>query len=124
LGRALQLTNILRDLDEDAAMGRLYLPREALRDAGIISTDPATVLANPMLDAVCDTVVALAREHFREARAIMARTPRRVVRAPRIMGDAYRAILDKLVARGFAPPRAPVRHSKLRLLLIVLRNLV
>jgi len=124
LGRALQLTNILRDLDEDAAMGRLYLPREALRDAGIISTDPATVLANPMLGAACDPVVTLAREHFREARAIMAQSPRRVVRAPRIMGDAYRAILDKLVARGFAPPRAPVRHSKLRLLLIVLRNLV
>jgi phytoene synthase len=124
LGCALQLTNILRDLDEDAAMGRLYLPREALRDAGIISTDPATVLANPMLGVVCDTVVELAREHFREAHAIMARSPRRTVRAPRIMGDAYRAILDKLVARGFAPPRAPVRHSKLRLLFIVARNLV
>src|ERR1700726_1870924 len=124
LGRALQLTNILRDLDEDAAMGRLYLPREVLRDAGIISTDPATVLANPMLGVVCDTVVALAREHFREARAIMAQSPRRTVRAPRIMAAAYRAILDKLVARGFAPPRAPVRHSKFRLLLIVLRNLV
>jgi presqualene diphosphate synthase len=124
LGGALQLTNILRDLDEDAAMGRLYLPREALRNAEIISTDPATVLANPMLGVVCDAVVALAREHFLQARAIMARSPRRTVRAPRIMGDAYRAILDKLVARGFAPPRAPVRHSKLRLLLIVLRNLV
>ena len=124
LGCALQLTNILRDLDEDTAMDRLYLPREALRDAGIISTDPATVLANPMLGPVCDTVVALAREHFREARAIMARAPRRVVRAPRIMGDAYRAILDKLVARGFAPPRKPVRHSKLHLLLILARNLV
>ena len=57
-------------------------------------------------------------------RAIMARSPRRTVRAPRIMGDAYRAILDKLVARGFAPPRKPVRHSKLHLLLIVARNLV
>ena len=34
LGRALQLTNILRDLDEDAAVGRLYLPREALRGCG------------------------------------------------------------------------------------------
>ena len=34
LGRALQLTNILRDLDEDAAIGRLYLPREALVEAG------------------------------------------------------------------------------------------
>src|SRR6202166_1276155 len=57
LGRALQLTNILRDLDEDAAMGRLYLPREVLRDVGIISTDPATVLSNPMLGAASDRVV-------------------------------------------------------------------
>src|SRR5215472_1673107 len=38
-GRALQLTNILRDLDEDAAFGRLYLPAEALRAAGIAATD-------------------------------------------------------------------------------------
>src|SRR5580698_1351198 len=118
LGCALQLTNILRDLDEDAAMGRLYLPREALRDSGIISTDPATVLANPMLGEVCNVVVSRAYEHFRQATAIMARSPRRVVRAPRIMGEAYRAILDKLVARGFAPPREPVRHSRVKLLLI------
>jgi squalene synthase HpnD len=124
LGNALQLTNILRDLDEDATMGRLYLPREALRDAGIISTDPASVLANPMLGEVCNVVVSRAYEHFRQATAIMARSPRRVVRAPRIMGEAYRAILDKLVARGFAPPREPVRHSRVKLLLILLRNLV
>ena len=42
LGRALQLTNILRDLDEDAGMGRLYLPREFLNEAGITTTDPAS----------------------------------------------------------------------------------
>ena len=77
-----------------------------------------------MLGVVCDTVVQLARNHFQEARAIMARSPRRTVRAPRIMGDAYRAILDKLVARGFTPPRKAVRHSKLWLLVVVLRNLV
>jgi phytoene synthase len=124
LGNALQLTNILRDLDEDSTMGRLYLPREALRDAGIISTDPASVLANPMLGEACNAVVSRALEHFRQAKAIMARSPRRVVRAPRIMGEAYRAILDKLVARGFAPPREPVRHSRVKLLLILLRNLV
>jgi len=123
LGRALQLTNILRDLDEDAAMGRLYLPRETLRDAGIISTDPATVLKNPMLGEACHGIVELARSHFAEAKAIMAEQPRRAVRAPRIMGEAYRAILDALVARGFAPPRAPVRLPRPRLLLIVLLNL-
>ncbi len=47
LGRALQLTNILRDIDEDAGIGRLYLPREALLAAGITSTDPAIVVADP-----------------------------------------------------------------------------
>src|ERR1700761_5396839 len=112
LGRALQLTNILRDLDEDAAMGRLYLPREALRAAGIISTDPAAVLANPMLGEACAAIVALAVTDFAQARAIMAECPRRMVRAPRIMGEAYRLILDRLIARGFAPPRPPVRLPK------------
>jgi phytoene synthase len=124
LGRALQLTNILRDLDEDAALGRLYLPREELRGAGIISADPVTVLANPMLGEACAPIVDMAKDHFQEASAIMARSPRRVVRAPRIMAEAYRLILDRLVARGFAPPRQRVRLPRARLLLIVLRNLV
>jgi presqualene diphosphate synthase len=124
LGRALQLTNILRDLDEDAAMGRLYLPREALRDAGIISTDPGTVLSHPLLDAACSVIVALAKAEFAAANAIMARTPRRIARAPRIMAQAYRLILDRLIARGFTPPRAPVRLPRAKILLIVLRNLI
>jgi presqualene diphosphate synthase len=124
LGRALQLTNILRDLDEDAALGRLYLPREALTAAGIAASDPATVLADPAIGKVSAVIVALAQAHFREAKAIMAKSPRRAVRAPRIMGEAYRAILDKLVARGFAPPRPPVRLPRARLILIMLRNLV
>ncbi len=123
LGRALQLTNILRDLDEDAAIGRLYLPREALRDAGIIGTDPAAVLANPMLGEACNAIVALAKGEFEQARAIMAQCPRRAVRAPRIMAEAYRLILDQLIARGFAPPRVPVHLPRAKILLIVLRNL-
>jgi phytoene synthase len=124
LGRALQLTNILRDLDEDARLGRLYLPREALQAAGIAVTDPATVLAHAKLGEPCAAVVKAAQAHFRAAGAIMAQNPRRSVRAPRIMGEAYAIILDKLVARGFAPPRSPVRLPRMRLLFIVLRNLV
>jgi presqualene diphosphate synthase len=122
LGRALQLTNILRDLDEDAGLGRLYLPREALRDAGVISTDPPTVVANPMLGEACGAIVALAQSEFASARAIMAKSSRRVVRAPRIMGEAYYLILQGLIARGFAPPRRRVRLPKAKFLFIVLRN--
>ena len=122
LGRALQLTNILRDLDEDAALGRLYLPAEGLRAAGITTTDPAAVLASPALGPVCATLVERARRHFAEADAIMARSPRRSVRAPRIMSEAYKLILDRLVARGWSPPRDKIRIPRLRLLWIIMQN--
>jgi phytoene synthase len=121
LGRALQLTNILRDIDEDAGLGRLYLPREGLAAAGITSTDPATVAAHPNLDAACRMVVERAQMHFAEADKIMGRSPRRAVKAPRIMGKAYRRILDTMAARGFAPPRQRVRISKPYLIGIALR---
>jgi squalene synthase HpnD len=122
LGRALQLTNILRDLDEDASYGRLYLPREALQNAGITATDPAAVLASPALDKVCARMVARAQTHFARADEMMAESPRRTVRAPRIMGEAYRLILASLVARGWSPPRAPIHLPRARLLWIILRH--
>jgi presqualene diphosphate synthase len=124
LGRALQLTNILRDLDEDAALKRLYLPREFLAEAGIASTDPAVVLGHPALAEVCGRIVALARWRFAEAEKIMNTHPRRMVRTPRVMSEAYKSILAALVARGWPPPRSPVKLSKPRLVLILLRHLV
>ena len=122
LGRALQLTNILRDIDEDAAIGRLYLPQEALSLAGIQSRDPQAVAGHPNLAVACNMVVQRAREHFEKAEAIMARSPRHAVRAPRIMGLAYRRILDGMSARGFNPPRERVRVNKIHLLGIALRH--
>jgi phytoene synthase len=121
LGRALQLTNILRDVDEDAAIGRLYLPREALQAASILTNDPAAVLAHPRLGEACEQVVARAQVHFAEADRIMKKCTRKSVRAPRIMSAAYQAILRKLVKRGWAAPRAPVKVSKPLLLLTILR---
>jgi presqualene diphosphate synthase len=121
LGRALQLTNILRDIDEDATLGRLYLPREALFHAGITSNDPAKVIGDRGLPKVCLPLAERARMHFAEADEVMARNRRRAVRAPRIMGRYYRAILELLLKRGFAPPRAPVRVSKVTKLGIVFR---
>jgi len=121
LGRALQLTNILRDIDEDAGLGRLYLPREGLVDAGITETDPVKVANHPALPKVCAPLVARATEHFKKSDEIMARHPRHMVRAPRIMSKYYGAILRLLIARGFLAPRAPVRVTKVTRLGIVLR---
>jgi presqualene diphosphate synthase len=121
LGRALQLTNILRDLDEDAGTGRLYLPQEALREAGIETNDPVLALRSRALAQVCARLVEQARTHFMEAAAIMARSPRQTVRAPRIMGEVYRSMLEGMVARGWEAPRERVQISRARLGWILLR---
>jgi len=122
LGRALQLTNILRDLDEDAEKGRLYLPREALVDAGIHTTDPVAVLGHPSLGRACAAVVALAQSSFDEASRVMARWPPSIVRAPMLMANVYQHILRRLAARGWVAPREPVRAGRTRLLWILLRH--
>ncbi len=70
------------------------------------------MLSHPALGKVCAHLVERARAHFAEADTIMAQSPRRAVRAPRIMAEAYRLILDRLVARGWSPPRQRVRVPK------------
>lgn len=122
LGRALQLTNILRDVDEDAGIGRLYLPQEALGLAKIETSDPAAVVLNPNIGAACAFIVERARGHFAKASEIMSRSPRKVVRAPKIMGAVYRQMLEDMVSRGWSRPRTRVRMTKSRLLWVVLRH--
>jgi len=121
LGRALQITNILRDIDADAAIHRCYLPRELLARARIAITTPAEIVQNPTLPHVCLALVERAQQHFAQADAIMATVPRAQVRAPRIMAGAYRSILNAALARGFSMPRARLRMSRARLLLIAAR---
>jgi squalene synthase HpnD len=126
LGRALQFTNILRDLDEDAAVGRLYLPHEGLRQANINATEPAAepaaVLAHPALSEACAFLVARAQTHFTEADKVMARAHRSTVRAPRVMAEVYRMLLDRMVARGWQAPRRRVRIRRPHLAWILLRH--
>lgn len=122
LGRALQLTNILRDLDEDAARGRLYLPREALEEAGVTINAPQAVLSQPQINDICAPMLNRAREHFEQAELVMAGLPKSAVKAPYLMAAGYRSILDRLTERGFAPPRAPVRMSRFTLFGALLRH--
>ena len=121
LGRALQLTNILRDIDEDAERGRLYLPREALLAAGMTELTPAAVVAHPGLAEACAPLLAQAHAHFEAAQHIMERAPRAAVKAPRLMAAAYADVLVRLEKRGFVAPRLRVSVDKLKMLGALLR---
>jgi phytoene synthase len=121
LGRALQLTNILRDIDEDAGINRCYLPRELLAREGIATVDPHTIADDPSLPRACAPLVERAKAHFARADQIMDSQPRNCVRAPRIMSGVYRCLLERTVERGFDIPRTKVSKPRARLLWIVAR---
>ena len=121
LGRALQLTNILRDLAEDAELGRLYLPRELLRAHGIEASEPAAALAHPGLAAACAELAADARAGFAETRRLLARCDKRRLRPSVAMMEVYERILSRLEARGWRQPGREVRVSSAEKLWIAVR---
>jgi phytoene synthase len=121
LGRALQLTNILRDLQEDAERGRLYLPREWLDEANV-PHDPRAALTAPGLPSVCNRVAALAHRYFQDAAAAMRECDRKKMRAARLMGATYAAILARLERRGWHDLGTRVRLPKWQKVWVALRH--
>jgi squalene synthase HpnD len=121
LGHALQLTNILRDLDEDAAIGRLYVPQELLADAGIGTTDPVAALSDPRIDGACRALAALALNHFEAANRILRNKSPGYLLPPKLMTAVYSAILRDMLVAGWQAPRHRIRIRKRRLLWLVAR---
>jgi squalene synthase HpnD len=112
LGDAFQLTNILRDVEEDAAIGRLYLPREVLEQAGVPTDDPEAAARHPELWCACAEVGRLAREDFIAARVAMAGHSRLALAPALLMTGVYEGYLTQMEARGFRRDGGPVTLSK------------
>lgn len=105
LGYALQWTNILRDVGEDAAAGKLYLPEEDLRRFGVT---PEAVLSGEVDRAKFGRLMkheaAVARAHFRESLAVFTALPKsdqHALRSAELMRRIYSAILDRMEQDGF-----------------------
>jgi phytoene synthase len=124
LGYALQFTNILRDVAEDSARGRLYLPRELLAKHGMGGTDPAAVADHPAVAAVCDELADLAETHFREARTLLARCDRRALRPAFAMMEVYHTLLRRMKSRGWTRLYVRPRIGATAKLWIALKNML
>ena len=120
LGRALQLTNILRDINEDSERGRIDLPREYLVDAGV-TADPASIATAPGLPAVCHRLAALAHGYFRDAFAAIDSCDRTAMKPARLMGATYDSILSAVEKRGWQRLEAPVALPKWKKLWLACR---
>lgn len=121
LGQALQLTNILRDIAEDADRDRLYLPQEALRqfgldEADLLSRHPLAAEKEAAAEKLLASVARRAREEYRLAREAKTARDRRALVPAEIMGQVYAAILSDCERRGAAllHPRSRVKLSTAR----------
>ena len=122
LGEALQLTNILRDLKEDARRDRLYLPADLLRQRGIVAgADANTLLQNSAIPDVCGELAAMAGRRFEEAATLVAQCDRHRVRPAVIMMEVYRRTLHRLNCRGWRRWAEPVSLPSAEKLWVALR---
>ena len=113
LGKALQFTNILRDVGNDAQRGRIYIPDEELRRHGVTAEEILEGRDSDRFQAVAAAFDARAREFYRKARACLPPAERRTMVAAELMAAVYWKLLRRLEQRRFpvlAPE--PVRLSK------------
>lgn len=101
LGKALQLTNILRDVWNDAERGRIYLPLDALALHGVKEEEILRGEYTPRFRALAEGVAARARGHYAQARELLPAADRRAMVAAELMGSVYWRLLCKLENQRF-----------------------
>jgi 15-cis-phytoene synthase len=121
LGLALQLTNILRDLKEDIARGRIYIPIEDLERFGYSEQDLKNNLYNAPFIQLMKHEHARAVSYFERAAASLPEGDRASMFAAEIMGAIYRELLDNIAAVQFDVYRNRISVPKMRRLKIALR---
>jgi squalene synthase HpnD len=121
LGRAMQLTNVLRDIGEDAARDRVYLPVNEILLDGESDQSVQHILTAPKFEGVCETLADQAQNHFDQARSISNSLPMKHVRPAVMMMEVYQRTLDSILQRGWRDLRCNVGPSKVVKLWIAFR---
>ncbi len=120
-GQALQLTNILRDVAEDAGRDRLYLPRDLLVSHDIDPDDLNALIKHPKLPLVCDLLATIAERRFEEAWDLARQCNRSDVRPAVMMMAVYHQILKKVIHRGWRNFASSVKLTKLEKIWTMIR---
>lgn len=101
LGNALQITNILRDVKEDALNNRLYIPREYLEKAQITVTDPMSVVVDKNLVVAREELARQAKDNYAKADKLIPQLDKKISRHVRMIESIYRRYFDMMENRGW-----------------------
>ena len=101
LGLAFQLTNIIRDVGEDARKGRIYLPVNELQQFGVTAADLLNARHSDKFEALMRFQVERAQALYDEALALLPKEDRRAQRPGLMMAAIYRTLLDEIARDNF-----------------------
>jgi len=124
LGLAFQLTNIIRDVGEDAQRGRIYLPQDELTRFGVSEADLLAGRHSEAFRALMEFQIERARDHYAKALAQLPAEDRKAQRAGLIMAAIYRATLEEVVKDGCRVLEHRVKLTPLRKLWLAARTWV
>lgn len=122
LGQAFQITNILRDVREDARRGRIYLPHEELQRFNVHEQDILSYQHTPQVQALLESVLQRARAQYASALNLLPDEDRHAQRAGLIMAAIYKATLDEIERDGLHVLERRVSLTPLRKLWIAWRT--
>ncbi len=114
LGIAVQLTNVIRDVGDDARSGRIYLPNDELARFGVSTESLRAGEMSDALQLLLSFNAKRAASYYERAEQLLPDEDRRSLRPATAMGRIYRALLDELIDRDFPCFEQPVRLSKPR----------
>jgi phytoene synthase len=120
LGIALQLTNILRDVKQDAKRGRIYLPLEDLRRYGLTEQDILDNVYDERFIELMRFECERAKEYFRRAKTALAEEDKPLFTAARIMGNIYYLLLRRIERANYNVYAKRIRLSAVVKLLVVM----
>lgn len=121
LGNALQITNILRDVKEDAQANRLYIPKEYLKKADISSKKPAEVLVNKNLSIAREELAKMALEDYNRAGEMIPFLDKNAARPVRAITAVYKKYFDIMQNRGWEVISPKPQIGKINKLSLALR---
>lgn len=122
LGLAFQLTNIIRDVGEDARRGRIYLPQDELAQFGVSESDILASRHTERFTKLMEFQAARARDYYQRALAELPAVDRKSQRAGLIMAAIYRTVLDEVAKDGFHVLEQRISLPPARKLWIALRT--
>lgn len=123
LGKALQLTNILRDVKTDAERGRIYLPLDQMRKFGVTPDEILQSRYSDRFRNLCESVAARAKDFYQQAKKTLPDEDRQSMIAAELMGSVYWQLLQKLEHNQFNVFGAnPIRIRRPQKLLLIFRS--